>query len=301
MMNTSSSHDDFFYFHSNISSTHSPPGEGVTLCFYSGPSSTIFTIFIIIYIVFVLSLCIPIVYDSFQKWKRKSSTSFSVTSLSDRITYHTVILETVGIFGGIICLFGSYKSQYNIFKIGNFLFFLTWYGEILFHILLCLEHYLAVVHPITYLSLKNKKGIRIRNMSICCVWPFSFVFILVFVIKQTIIPEFCLLVSALTFDLFCGFSVLCVLIRPGPGEPGVNRTRVDQSKQRAFFTIICILGVLVVRFSSNIILELMNFSGSNDCAAVVCFLWFNLPGNLLIPVLFLHKERKFELKNKQKG
>ncbi|KAJ4945170.1 hypothetical protein JOQ06_013706, partial [Pogonophryne albipinna] len=77
------------------------------------------------------------------------------------------------------------------------------YGESLFHVLTCLERYLAVVRPIIYLRLRNVQGVRIRNISI-------------------------------------GLSVLCVLIRPGPG----NGERVDQSKQSAFYTVTAITAAL---------------------------------------------------------
>lgn len=43
-----------------------------------------------------------------------------------------------------------------------------------FPLMTCVEHYLAVVHPITYLSLRKAKGIRIRNITAGRIWLLIF-------------------------------------------------------------------------------------------------------------------------------
>lgn len=292
-----------FYF-SDVMNTSSSdnynnsPQWSDTRCFYSGPSSIIFITFMINHIVLLLPLCIPIVYSSLQKWRTRSSTCLSATSLSDCITCHSVIMEVIGIFGCLLCFFSSRGGSVTIFQTGQFLFIFTWYGEILFHVLMCFEQYLAVIHPVTYLSLKNVKWIRIRNVSICCVWLLCIMFTCLLGILRFFIPELCLMILALAFYLFCSFSVLRVLVRPGPGEQGENKKRVDQSKHRAFSTIVCILGVLMLKFITNMAMALLYLSNLNyECVIVAGMLWFNLPSSLLLPLLFLHREGKFMFKN----
>lgn len=62
---------------------------------------------------------------------------------------------------------------------------------------------------------------------------------------------FCIIGFTLTVMSFYSISVLCAL--PGPEELSRNRERVDQSKQRAFYTIIAISAVLLIRFGCYMI------------------------------------------------
>ncbi|KAJ4926971.1 hypothetical protein JOQ06_014712 [Pogonophryne albipinna] len=125
------------------------------------------------------------------------------------------------------------------------------YGESLFHVLTCLERYLAVVRPIIYLRLRNVQGVRIRNISI-------------------------------------GLSVLCVLIRPGPG----NGERVDQSKQSAFYTVTAItaalwlLGPRITKALCGVPL----FTVRTCCAMMSSLVSYNVPCSLASPLLFLHTD-----------
>lgn len=64
--------------------------------------------------------------------------------------------------------------------------------------------------------------------------------------------NFFLLILSIIISSFCSLSVIFVLIRPGPGKHGGNRERVVQSKKMAY-TIVAILGVLVLRFASGLV------------------------------------------------
>lgn len=91
---------------------------------------------------------------------------------------------------------------------------------------------------------------------------------------------------------FCSASVVCVLIRPGPG----NRERVDPMKQKAFYTILILTGALLSKFLSNIVCSLMIASskrlGVDGCFVWSFAVWFGLPGSLVIPLLYLHRAGK---------
>lgn len=132
----------------------------------------------------------------------------------------------------------------------------------MFHVLTCVEHFLAVVHPITYLSLRKKRVIRIRNVIIGCIWLFSFGVTIIMVLENSsLVVDFFLLTSSMIIMSFCSLSVLCALISPGPGDQGRDQERVDQSKQRAFYTTVVILVVLLLRCACNLmwtVLDLFN-------------------------------------------
>ncbi|XP_021168709.2 uncharacterized protein LOC110367370 isoform X1 [Fundulus heteroclitus] len=260
-------------------------------CFRHRQSIVILAAFAITYIVVFFPLCILILYQGLKKWMKNPGLSSASVSHSDCFTYHSVTMELIGVFGFILCSCSIYKKMVDIAAIGILVFFFKWYGEVFFHILTCLERYLAVVHPITYLSLKSKRGTRIRNITIASVWLLCLVWTYLCKITKMIIWDLCYLIFALIVISFCCISVLCVLIQPGPGGQGKDRRRVDESKRRAFITIVSILGVLVLRVASNVIWELVMIStGLIECVMMAFTFWLNLPSSLVLPALFLYRE-----------
>ncbi|XP_051800001.1 uncharacterized protein LOC127532411 [Acanthochromis polyacanthus] len=292
-VNSSSSSSDSLR-HPNISSIiYNLPLD--MHCYVTTPSSFILTSFLITRTLLLLPLCIFIIYHGLQQRRLNVSTSSAATmSHSDSFTYNMVTMEMIGVFGCILMICGVYSDHYNIIIVGFFLSFLIWYGEMFFHLLTCVERYLAVVHPITYLSLRKERGIRIRNISIACVWLLSVVMVVLVVSEDaTMVVDSCLSVFSLTVVSFCSVSVLCVLIGPGPGEQGGDKKRVDQSKLRAFYTIMVILGMLVLRFSWNLVANVNYLMEKGlECVMMSVGVWFNLPSSLVLPLLFLHRAGK---------
>ncbi|KAJ4948209.1 hypothetical protein JOQ06_019746 [Pogonophryne albipinna] len=201
-----------------------------------------------------------VLYLGFQRWRQQSSTS-STTSHSDIFTFHMVLMELVDYSGITLVILGFHLVNKNATSAGFIITLLPWYGRAYFHVLTCVERYLAVVHPVTYLNLKGQRGVRIRNICI-------------------------------------GMSVLHVLIRPGPGEQGGDRTIVDQSKRRAFYTIVAILGVLLLRSCWNMALVVLIVFNEWPCVMMVSESWITLPSSLVLPLLFLHRAGKLSCCNK---
>lgn len=86
---------------------------------------------------------------------------------------------------------------------------------------------MAVIHPVTYLRLKTETGVRVRNISIGCVWLLcSFTLGLLISYSQDLpsMPFFLFFAFGMFVTSFCTLSVLRALIRPGPGEVGGDRT-----------------------------------------------------------------------------
>lgn len=224
-------------------------------CFLITPSAYIFVSFNLTNIILLLPLCILVLYHGFQQWSQRRSTSSAATTMThcDSFTYHAVIMKLIGVIACFLVCFGFYWDNLSIIAAGALCLYFTWYGQIFFDILTCVARYLAVVHPTTYLSLRNERGVRIRNVTIFCVWILSFV-ALVSVITNSAynVVDFFLLVVSLIVTTFCSLSVLRVLTHRGPGERERNRERVNKSKLRAFYTILIILAMLVLRFSWSI-------------------------------------------------
>ncbi|KAL4007508.1 hypothetical protein ACER0C_001360 [Sarotherodon galilaeus] len=262
-------------------------------CLTTRPGCFIFTAYLPFNIL-LFPLCILILYHGLQQWWRKRCTSSGVAmSHSDSFTYHVVIMELICNLGSVFTIYGIYSRDSSVIIVGSYLFNFTWLGETFFHILTSVERYLAVVYPITYVSLKYERGVRIRNICIGCIWLLCSVgTALVLNMDFVLNMMFSLVVLCFIINSFCSLSVLYILIRPGPGEQGTNRER--SVKLRAFYTILAILGAQVVRFVGGLAWGVVNMSGgANACVIDLSDLLFNVPSSLVLPLLFLYREGKF--------
>ena len=207
-----------------------------------------------------------------------------------------VILDLIGVLGFTFYFYGIYTDGQYIIEVGSGIFAVISPGQTLFHLLTCVERYLAVVHPVIYLRLRQGGGVRIRNISIGCFWCICFISAgLKVCILGKVISDFVLLVFSSIVVCFCSISVLFVLICSGPGEGGGNRERVDQSKQRAFYTIMAIMAVLLLRFLSSIVntsLYVLMSVTCQDYVLIWSLFWFDVPSSLILPLLFLQRAGK---------
>ena len=288
-VNSSSSTNDSL-LHPNLSSINSYPPP-VKECFFSCPCNLIYFSYFTTFILLLLPVCVLVLYLGLQRWRQQRSTSASAMTHSDSFIYHLVAMELVAVLGAALCCCGIYRYNFQITKVGHYLYSLTWSGETYFNILTCMERYLAVVHPIIYLGLRGERGVRIRNICIGCVWLLTTVGLVPMSLGiVSFVVDFCLLILCLTVVIFCSLSVLCVLIRPGPGKQGEDRQRVDQSKQRVFYTVVAILVVVLWRCLWNLVWVSFQVLGrSSECAIMVSEMWFNLPSSLALLLLFLHR------------
>ncbi|KAL4007507.1 hypothetical protein ACER0C_001359 [Sarotherodon galilaeus] len=261
-------------------------------CFTTRPGSFILMAYLAFNIL-LFPLCILILYHGLQQWWKKHCTSSAVVmSHSDSFTYHMAVMELICNLGCIFAIYGINSYDSSTIVVGFCLITFTWLGETFFHILTSVERYLAVVYPITYVTLKYER-VRIRNICIGCIWLLCCVgtalVVNMFVLLKVM---FFLVVLCFIINSFCSLSVLYILIRPGPGEQGANRER--SIKLRAFYTILAILGAQVVRFVGGLAWAVVNMSGGlNPCIVNTSNMWFNVPSSLVLPLLFLYREGKF--------
>nr|XP_040038184.1 uncharacterized protein LOC120822501 [Gasterosteus aculeatus aculeatus] len=256
-------------------------------CLFTQPSSLIFIASSTTVLLLLVPLFVLVLYLGFQRWRRqRSACSSAATSHSDSFAYHMVSIELLGVLGFILSNSSIHVPTYSV---GLFLLSVTWFGQTSFHILTCVERYLAVVHPVTYLSLRRERGIRIRNISIGGVWLVCFGEATMDVLGYLSLNfNFCILIFAMAVVSFCSLSVLCVLIRPRPGEQGGDR--VDQSKRRAVCTIVAILGVLLLRCATGLAWVILYKLGKEDpCEFIPAETWTNVLTSLVLPLLYLHR------------
>lgn len=265
----------------------------------------IFFALFLVYI-FLIPLFIFVLYLGYHRRKKLRSGSRSETSShSDVFTYNMTAMELGSYTGACLFLHGVFACKITYLSLGLFIFSTVSPGPNLFHVLTCVDRYLAVVHPVTYMKLRQSGWVRIRNIIIGSVWLICFGsvnlidFISVWIIFNVII----LIVSCAVIG-FCSLSVLCVLTRPGPGDTGGKRVHTDQTKKRAFHTITIIMLSLSTRFLGTLLylisLGSSKISLSEHCIIIWSLAWFAIPSSLVLPLLFLHRAGKLSLcKTKQ--
>ncbi|XP_067280750.1 hydroxycarboxylic acid receptor 2-like [Pseudorasbora parva] len=146
--------------------------------------------------------------------------------------------------GNSICavfsLLSYFSSLFN--TLTNFVQGLSITGRPLFQCLMCVERYLAVVHPVTFLKYKP-----LRYRAICCTaaWIITLgsCFFCNFTLASLNIEAYAWLFSTafllyLFIQLFCLVAVLGALKQSGPGEIGREREEENHMKRRAFNIIL---------------------------------------------------------------
>lgn len=263
----------------------------------SDQCTSIFLAFYVSSILF-LPLFILVLYLGCQQLNKQCSVSpAGSTSHSDIFTCNMVVMEMISTLANSSYCYGTFAGLKDAQNVGLYMFSIISPGQTLFHLLTCVELYLAVVHPVTYLGLRQAGGVRIRNISTGCVWLFSVGSLYLWNLNFTfnLVYQFLFIVFASAVVSFCSLSIFCILIRPGPGGVGGNRKRVDQSKQRASYTIMVIMGALLLRFMGNVVFSWIYASNViliiDSCSLIWCVALFSVPSMPVLPLLFLQRRR----------
>lgn len=271
-------------------SLNSTPSRFYT-CSDSVVGSHIFTAFACAYFMLVIPLSVLVFNVALRRRRRQRSVSHS-----DVYTYHMVIMELIGFLGSFFYSCGIYIHLPLMNLGGVYILFVVFLGRLLLNCLTCVDRYLAVVHPIIYLGLKKAAGVRIRNISIGGVWLLCFGWVGVtsmYSPNLPVIPFFCIFGSALLLISFCSLSVLHTLNQSRPGGKGGDRERGNQSKKRAFNTIMAVMGALVFKYVVVILFIGVRMSHllsyDDGCVLALSAFWSSLPNSVVLPLLFLHR------------
>ncbi|KAK2863365.1 hypothetical protein Q5P01_002898 [Channa striata] len=266
-------------------------------CLESRAASVIFTSVLMTNILILFPLLVCVFYLGLQRWrKQRSGSAVSLMTHSDFFTYNMAALEVISIFGSCLYCFGFYVDGLQQF--GKSFFYITSPAQSLFPLFTCVERYLAVVHPITYMRLRQAGGVKIRNISTGCAWLLCLLNLCLSKFlgsSYLTVTNSCIMVFTLIAISFCSLSVLRVLKHPGPGEVSRDRERVDLLKQRAFHTIVAIMVAQLFR-SVGILVCSVTFDSSvqseTNCVVGSSSIWLIVPCSLVLPVLFLQRAGK---------
>lgn len=220
------------------------------------------------------------------------------TGHSDLFTFHVILHDLLSIFGCVVMSCGIHIHIPYMILVGMYFYSTNLLGQMFFHILICMDRYVAVVYPVTYLSLKTTKWIRIRNITITCVWLCSWCFFTHFIYQNGSSFAY-LLIGAETIAIFLIFAInlyiVLSLICRHPGKEGGCR-HVDPLKVKALQNVTVILGVLSLRFLGHILATattvIDQIQEAEKCITYLTGIWLTLPSSLVLPLIYLQRAGK---------
>ncbi|XP_037547950.1 proteinase-activated receptor 3 [Nematolebias whitei] len=154
---------------------------------------------------------------------------------------------------------------------------------------ICLDHYMAVIHPITFNALKDRKH---RTVLAFLVW----LIILVYASAKCVgnILNFekvftVMILTAFAFMVFCNIAILWALRQSGPG-----RDTMHPVKKKAFRTVLIILAIIVFNYFPPV--ALFPFQDHFSPDVFRCYIHYVAFGlmdfsSTIQPILYLSKEK----------
>lgn len=167
-------------------------------------------------------------------------------------------------------------------------------SRFLFQCCVCFERYMAVVHPVTFLKYK---AIKYRLTISVMIWTYAFIAGIVSMFKLSELPLklFVILYTMiLSMMLFCSFSLLRGLRRPGPGAKGRDDGGVSSAREKAFKVVCLNLLIFLIQTIPVMVCFGIYFTLSYDAFTLAFIVGINIAilTSLLQPVLFLYQNGK---------
>ncbi|XP_056301827.1 C-C chemokine receptor type 8-like [Danio aesculapii] len=184
----------------------------------------------------------------------------------------------------------SFLLEFKMFLAG-----LVTTGRPLFQCLMCVERYLAVVHPVTFLKYKP-----LRYRLICCAvgWILTLgacLCCMYTMVKHKFVHVWFMSVQFVLFvsiQLFCLVAVLRALKQSGPGER-VRENEENHRKRRAFYLILITtisMVITYVPFNTVGFFSIVTgiFNSAHYVPGLTCFVLCGF----VQPILYLHRTGK---------
>ncbi|KAL2088337.1 hypothetical protein ACEWY4_015236 [Coilia grayii] len=179
-----------------------------------------------------------------------------------------------------------------LFKATGLFFAFIATGHPLFQMCICVERYLAVLHPVLF---QKYRPLRYRVACSAIVWVMVLPSCVLFLLDRNAAAIFWPTVNLIVFPvvIFCCLAVLRALCKPGPGDRQRDRAGANQVKVRAFRIIAVITFTQFIILIANIIscyarvLEDIQKQLTYDMTLLIMISAF-----LVQPLLFLHRAGK---------
>ncbi|KAK2860427.1 hypothetical protein Q7C36_004593 [Tachysurus vachellii] len=182
----------------------------------------------------------------------KANTTNRSSTPSDLLHFNVIFASVIFCIGlALKCLFIIYISNIYLYYGSAYIRIISLIAQTQFHTWIFLENYLAVVHPIFYLKLKQ---FRYKMVWVSFTWVTATAFggTGIFVQKTIATLVYIIPVSGMiVLILFCGMATLSALKKPNPGD-GERGKKMHHRKLKAFRIITLTLVVLIVSYSPYI-------------------------------------------------
>lgn len=186
---------------------------------------------------------------------------------------------------------------YNLLLVTGFTFSLSWTGRSLIQTCICIEQYVAVLHPVTFLKYK---GINYRTTAIVAArliasgYGLYEVYFLTFT-SAIFNSAFIVAVAVISF---CCVSVLCALKHPGPGDTHITaqagRHIRNQQKKNAFNVIFSALLIILLTYVPQGFLSIFTVIKIHwvllSCNVVPFMTSLSMLSLIITPLLKMYKE-----------
>ncbi|XP_046698602.1 uncharacterized protein LOC124381219 [Silurus meridionalis] len=172
---------------------------------------------------------------------------------------------------------------------------LSLHSQPVFQCSVCLERYVAVVHPVTYLKYKP---LRYKAAGLGVFWFVAVLLSLSSRLTSNLFPLMGILLSILFVETFCSLSILAVLKRSGPGDVHESKDgekeRSSGVKKRAFIIVTLLQVKLLVNYSPLIIISSIESLISKQLMGdlITLAITFCFFGSFFQPLMYLYRAGK---------
>lgn len=239
------------------------------------------------FFIHVVLICITIL--PFNIWSlhiiMKTATNRSFAS-SDLLHFNQVFASMM--FCIAYTIRGLFTNSANVFYVLAYICNISLMAQVQFYTWICVERYLAVVHPIIYHKLKQS---WYKFVWVSFTWVTSSFFAGLRAFMQNkitvvlyVIP-FC---GMIVLILFCGVPTLTRLKKPNPGE-GERVKKMHHQKMKAFRIIALTLAVAIFTYCPYIYLAFISQDLRPEIVCIVraIFISFLLPGAIFPSLLYI--------------
>lgn len=193
-------------------------------------------------------------------------------------------------------LMNIFFSTKNSLKVDHFLFGLSWTGRLLIQTCICIEQYMAVLHPVMFL---RYKGIKYRITAVALAWLIAFTYglheAMQVMLEDPVINA--LLFITLAIISFCSVSVMHALTQSGPCDTHVTQQRgrdaSNQQKKNASDMIVLALLIIFLTYLPHLIITiwaLVNINKKMFCCNILPFMNSLTYGAVMIsPILKIYR------------
>lgn len=232
-------------FNSSNGSEHHLEYFYLTLCERHKDGIYTWTFLTCLYFVFAFPACVTILYELFKAHRRGTPFTPNYFFILNISVMDLVFL--VFIPPGLINFHIWHEWTFEM--IWNFTYAFNTSGRPLLMACICVDCYMAVVHPVIY---HKRKSLTPRVLMVSAVWALTVAIGLVYMIDVMLYYSILSMVPSTIAIIIigsCDFFILRTLKRSNPGMPNIH-----PQKQRAIQTVISSLVVTVISYLPPVLL-----------------------------------------------